>query len=186
MTLNNLVHGFFCGAAALVMCVGLGDEAIAADAPVAPPSLIGLPTPVPATASCPTCAAPAGHITSGCSSCSKSRMHFPKRCNTGVPQIAPGSCFGYFPTQWSRWEDVCPVQYSGLGLSNLPPPPPVPTTPTVPSAPMPKPDVNGKNGKKNGELPPPRPSPMPKGAGATPLPSIPTPMPSPLPPIPKP
>lgn len=24
------------------------------------------------------------------------------------PTICPGSCFGFFPTKWTRWEDACP------------------------------------------------------------------------------
>src|SRR5262245_29122939 len=28
--------------------------------------------------------------------------------------LCPGACFGYFQTQWRRWEEVCPYPYQGV------------------------------------------------------------------------
>jgi len=64
------------------------------------------------------------------------------------PTICPGSCFGYFPTKWSRWEDVCPGGDCGdpTAVGYIPgdgtvigpvvgqPVPPGTTTPAVPAA----------------------------------------------------
>jgi hypothetical protein len=50
--------------------------------------------------------------------------------------LCPGACFGYFQTQWRKWEEVCPYPYIGRGLSDAPRPtgtlpPPRPFDPNV-------------------------------------------------------
>lgn len=78
--------------------------------------------------------------------------------------LCPGACFGYFQTQWRKWDEVCPYPYRGTGVSDAPKPP-------VPVVNVPRPG--------SGELNPPRPldpkvMPDPKAPG-TKLPPIPMP-----------
>ncbi len=40
-----------------------------------------------------------------------------------VVQLCPGACFGYFQTQWRRWDEVCPYPYQGMNVSDSPKPP---------------------------------------------------------------
>jgi hypothetical protein len=58
-------------------------------------------------------------------------------------ELCPGACFGYFPTQWRRWEDTCPYPFT---MNPDPLHPPIPTIPASDAWP-------GKNGK----VPDPRP-----------------------------
>ena len=86
----------------------------------------------------------------GCASCEvvpmahtrmKSPLHIPQWLEQHCPvpprsvTLCPGACFGYFPTQWRKWEDVCPIPYAG----NYDP-----LHPSIP--PIPSSDSNGKNG----------------------------------------
>ena len=32
--------------------------------------------------------------------------------------LCPGACFGYFQTQWRKWDEVCPYPYLGHGVSD--------------------------------------------------------------------
>src|SRR4051812_7504512 len=113
---------------------------------------------------CPTCHG--GGAPAGCATCGKGHLGvFHKHCRVFyVPHLCPGACFGYFQTQWHRWENVCPIPYQGAGLSDAPPPvvatPPAPTIPTD---------------KKPGELKSPTPVP---GAPPAPMPGVP---PAPMP-----
>ncbi len=85
--------------------------------------------------SCPSCGG--GSFSSGSSGC--------KSCQGGscggswfkphdkgpfVVNLCPGSCFGYFQTQWRRWDEVCPYPYQGIGVSDAPKPP-APALPAV-------------------------------------------------------
>jgi len=66
--------------------------------------------------------APAGpavehSVATACDTCGKVRsLHFPHSMirTPHQPKLAPGSCFGYFQTQWNRWENVCPIPYQGM------------------------------------------------------------------------
>jgi hypothetical protein len=40
-----------------------------------------------------------------------------------VVNLCPGACFGYFQTQWRRWDEVCPYPYQGSNVSDAPRPP---------------------------------------------------------------
>jgi hypothetical protein len=61
-----------------------------------------------------------------------------------VVGCCPGSCFGYFPTQWRKWDEACPPAYQVIGDVVQPPYLP-PASDRAPA------------GKKNGDgLPPPR------------------------------
>lgn len=157
-------------AAVLAMAVGYVGIAVAADEPirVAPAA--------PAVEVCPTCTdgaagAPCGKDT--CRSCGKHGHR--AGCNPPKPiagQLRPGACFGYFQTQWHRWEDVCPLPYQGVGLNDAPRRLPAAAPGALP-APAPKSDA---------PAPGTNPMPMPKGTGATPPGTIP---PLPIPPVPE-
>jgi len=73
--------------------------------------------------------------------------------------LCPGACFGYFQTQWRKWDEVCPYPYLGQGVTDAP---------RLPGTTAPKP----------GELTPPRPfDPKmgdPKKVGSLDIPTIPT------------
>ena len=55
------------------------------------------------------------------SQCGNSRFHKPKPPYT--VNLCPGACFGYFPTQWRSWNEVCPPE---AGLVTGPVQPPIP------------------------------------------------------------
>jgi hypothetical protein len=83
--------------------------------------------------------------------------------------LCPGACFGYFQTQWRRWDEVCPYPYLGMGVNDAP---------RIPGTPMPPPKSGG------GELAPPRPldpkvaepkTVEPKKGGGSDLPPLPVP-----------
>jgi hypothetical protein len=130
----------------------------------------------PAALAAGPCAAPAGCATSGgglrcaaglpdCNAarCGGSRFH---KARPPYPvTLCPGACFGYFPTQWRKWDEVCPTP-NNTGMMLDPMKPPLP--PSSDDMPPEKP----KNG--NG-VPPPRPV-DPKGGMPGPLPvsSLPT------------
>lgn len=159
----------------LVVAVGFGAcglPARAADEPRgAAPVYAGAPVYAdPAGGTCATCGAAGPTV--GCSTCGKllrGHARFGHK-NTGPFQVnlCPGACFGYFQTQWRKWEDVCPYPYIGHGVSDAPrrPTPPALTRPVGPG----------------GELTPPRPvepkkMPAPPGGGLPPIPGVPDPMP---------
>jgi hypothetical protein len=90
------------------------------------------------------------------------------------PTVCPGSCFGYFPTKWTRWEDACAgdgtcgdpsgVMFQGVGtvIEQAPQAGPGTTAPAtkpatpVETAPVPKPAT-----PKTGEAGPSSPLPLP-------------------------
>jgi hypothetical protein len=67
---------------------------------------------------CATC----NSASSACDSCKvKSLFHgFHKPCKPYQTKLCPGACFGYFQTQWHRWDNVCPIPYQGVGMSDTP------------------------------------------------------------------
>jgi hypothetical protein len=133
-------------------------------------------------------AAPAGPFAApavvGCSNCPggflRNHQLNTRHRQPHVTQLAPGACFGYFQTQWHRWDDVCPIPYQGI--TPLPAPAAPPTIPIVPPMPM---DAKGKGS----DAPPPQPSKSSKVVlppAAAPVKSAPAPLPipAPLPPPP--
>jgi hypothetical protein len=136
--------------AALLLAVG--GPAAAADYPPLPY------TPPPAVAA-GTVVGPHADAAGGCASCAPggcdkkgvhglvSRFQRPP----AVITLAPGACFGYFPTQWRKWDEVCPYHYSPTAPAQMMKPPvPYPGYGEQPEAKGP-----------NGDLPAPRPE-MPK------------------------
>lgn len=123
------------GTAALVFSAAGVGTAAASDQPA-----VAAPGAAP-VAPCPTCAQPAGTC-STCKTCTSGKLGvFHKPCKPYTPTLCPGACFGYFQTQWNRWEDVCPHPYQGIGISDAPKPVTPSTTqpvPNTPATPIPK------------------------------------------------
>jgi hypothetical protein len=162
-------------ARAVVLLVVLGGSGTATAADETPAPRV-LAAPAVAGPSCPTCGG--APTAGGCASCGR-RPH----CGTAllgghkkapyVVQLCPGACFGYFQTQWHKWEDVCPLPYQGVGQSDAPRPSPG----YIPAAGQPGtlPDVKGPDIKKpdgkGSDAPLPRPvGPMPGAATIPPPP----------------
>lgn len=142
--------------AVAVTLIGVSNAVSASDPPVGfqlrptivedfqsrvPVSLAAEPVPEPAGPLCASSAATA------CDSCRKFRK---LACHSWKysprePSLCPGACFGYFQTQWHRWENVCPLPYQGIGVSDDPV---RPSTPVVP-----------KKGGSDGPIPKPLPIP---------------------------
>jgi hypothetical protein len=162
-------------AAAAGLAVGYVGIAVAADEPirVAPPVV---------AESCPTCTAGAAGAPCGQAGCASCARHGHRAgCSPRKPvvgQLRPGACFGYFQTQWHRWEDVCPIPYQGTGLNDAPL-----RAPTV--GPGGAPAVGGAGPKSTLPLPKsdgssvPMTTPMPMPKGTTGVPPIPVPLPTP-------
>ncbi|MBA4063022.1 MAG: hypothetical protein C0501_04810 [Isosphaera sp.] len=118
-----------------------GGPALAAD--YTPPPAVAAGTVVgvhaDAAGGCATCAPDAGTRKPG--------QALISRLRPTTVQLAPGACFGYFPTQWRKWDEVCPYPYSPAGLSEGQRPP------------VPYPGYGDRPEPKgpNGELPTPRP-----------------------------
>jgi hypothetical protein len=125
----------------------------------------------PAGGGCATCGAAGPTV--GCSTCGKllrghARFGHKHKNEPFQVNLCPGACFGYFQTQWRKWEDVCPYPYIGHGVSDAP------RRPTPQAAPRP--------GGGSGELGAPRPvepkkMPAPPSGGLPPIPGVPDPMP---------
>jgi hypothetical protein len=170
------------GALALFVSLGSGGAVTAADLPprVAAPATIpdsGVP--------CATCNTPStGGASSTCTSCGKSGCkHHSKPY---VTHLCPGACFGYFQTQWHRWEDVCPLPYQGVGMNDAP----TRTTPPIAAPPVLRPTTDPKTTDpkpKTSDTPLPKPAPVPGTAPDTtpPVPPKTTPNNLPIPPLPK-
>lgn len=89
---------------------------------------------------CATCGAAEGGVCAGEAGCGPlgrrpfgGRLCAPRYC---APTVCPGSCFGYFKTQWTPWEQACPGWYTSPAVT-APPARPVPNG-TVPPPPAPK------------------------------------------------
>lgn len=114
---------------------------------------------------CPTCGG------RGCSTCRHLLQSWTTRKLPYPVELCPGACFGYFQTQWRRWEDVCPLPYQGVGVSDAPRPP-------VPYLTPPSEQPPPRKTSDSDVLPPPRPNepvPMPPVIPPSDLPRIPLP-----------
>lgn len=126
-----------------VIALGSSGNLRAADNPIVTPPAPQYITPagpqsIAPAGGCPTCAAPASTTamsTSGCKTCGSSWFHHHTKGPFEV-NLCPGACFGYFQTQWRKWDEVCPYPYQGIGVSDAPKPPtpllPIPGT-TLPN-----------------------------------------------------
>ena len=134
--------------AAVVLAFGLSGSASAADITPTPQS--GPPMAVGPTVQGSCCASCAlgldrfGACDGGCNTCHTCGQLFHSH-NRGpfVVNLCPGACFGYFQTQWRRWEQVCPYPYQGINVTDAAKSP----SPNLPSAsdrvpPMKKPDAS--------------------------------------------
>jgi hypothetical protein len=99
-----------------------GAVALAADVvpprPIAPAVAGGAPVIVEREAApggCATCQH--GAAASTCPRCSK-WLSWHKNKPPFQVTLCPGACFGYFQTQWRKWDDVCPYPYLGTGASD--------------------------------------------------------------------
>jgi hypothetical protein len=122
----TLPKSFIAPAVAVVLMAWNCSNLNAADIPMVPPPVAGQYSQPAATAppgNCPTCASAASHAT-GSKSCSTCGSHWFQHHTKGpyVVELCPGACFGYFQTQWRKWDDVCPYPYQGIGVSDAPKP----------------------------------------------------------------
>src|SRR5262245_4767778 len=127
----------------------------AADAPTSPRGPVIVVT--ASSGGCATCEsiAPAA---GNCASCGPTHPSILQRHRSpSETNLCPGSCFGYFPTQWRKWEEVCPASYPGAITTDPHPPVPYPMIP--PSS--------DKLPKKSGMVPPPPPGPPRVGTPAS-------------------
>ncbi|MBX9585116.1 MAG: hypothetical protein K2X87_32825 [Gemmataceae bacterium] len=190
MTLRTLRRGL----SALALGLMMSATAAGDDPAPAPPG----PAHPAAGPACQNCTKHFTRAGSDCPTCVNGRFGIGFRHRPTVPSLAPGACFGYFPTQWNRWQDVCPIPYPGAGIED---PGNVSTAKKADpkkdekaeTAPPPKPSSDtaapADPKEKGGELPKPGTLPSipeaPKGgAGATPpMPNVPMPT---IPPAPAP
>ena len=178
MNLNSLARSLAGRVAALTFVLGAVGTSGAADTPVAGPPQVLLH----ASAPCATCAAPAGVPCGPTCATAACRTHFGRPKLPYQTHLCPGACFGYFQTQWSKWEDVCPLPYQEQRYTDHPAQRTTPVTPVRAPADTKKPDTKKdadpkfNKDSKGGELPPPRTGPgigaIPMGRGTT-LPAIP-------------
>ena len=182
MTLLSFARRLAARALALAAILGGSSAATAADETPAPAPAVAAPA--LGGPGCPTCnggGPAAGHGSCGRLGCGTPL--FGKKKAPYVVQLCPGACFGYFQTQWHKWEDVCPLPYQGVGQSDAPPPAPgyvapVPQPRQLPDVKTPDTKAPQKpDGKGNG-VPEPR---QVKPNGTSALPTIPS---VPLPPVP--
>ncbi len=122
-------------AAAVVLALGSSGVVRAADTS-APPQSFPDPAAGPYLQQggyCPTCSSGLGSFVSGlgtcksCGNCGKSgrgtSLFHSHSKEPYTVNLCPGACFGYFQTQWHRWDEVCPYPYQGTGVSDAPKPP---------------------------------------------------------------
>jgi hypothetical protein len=103
-------------AAALAWAGGAAD---AADVPPPPPVVVGAaPVTVGEAPGCATCQQ--GGLFKGHRSTCDKLLH--KKGPYPV-HLCPGACFGYFQTQWRKWDEVCPYPYLGVGVGDAARPP---------------------------------------------------------------
>ena len=113
-------------AATVVVFAWAGASASAADvtpATPATPAVVGAPVSVGEAGGCASCqSCQHGAIRSACNVCGKllgGHLHKDKKAPYPVT-LCPGACFGYFQTQWRKWDEVCPYPYLGIGVSDAP------------------------------------------------------------------
>src|SRR5262245_24436037 len=144
-------------AASVAVAMWAGGSALAADVSPAPNAAPATSYPSAfAAGGCASCES--GQVTSGSSHLGK--IHQLRRARPLYQvNLCPGACFGYFQTQWRKWDEVCPYPYSGVGPGNQSNPP---TGPLIPqpgsrSLPMPRPTdpntIPPKQPSGNGLLP---------------------------------
>jgi hypothetical protein len=105
-------------ALAAVLALWSCDSLRAGDFQIVPPPVNSQYS---APATCPTCTGTSSSA-GGCKSCGSSWFHHHTKGPYEV-NLCPGACFGYFQTQWRKWDDVCPYPYQGVGVSDAPRPP---------------------------------------------------------------
>jgi hypothetical protein len=103
--------------------VGSGVPLRAADVTPAAPVVTGAaPVFVGEAPGCATCqSGQGGSPKAGCATCGKLFTGgglFHKTPNPYPVNLCPGACFGYFQTQWRKWDEVCPYPYLGQGVSD--------------------------------------------------------------------
>jgi hypothetical protein len=107
----------------VAVLVWTSKPVFAADVTPATPPVAAAGAPVsvrdPGCASCQTCEH--GSARGSCNTCGKlltgDRLHKDKHAPYPVT-LCPGACFGYFQTQWRKWDEVCPYPYLGIGVSD--------------------------------------------------------------------
>lgn len=127
MSIRSFIVRLSVKAAAVAVLAWSGAPASAAD--VSPPPVVSA-APVyadPAMPGCATCQGAAGcescqhgAIRAKCDVCGKllgSNLKKDKKAPYPVT-LCPGACFGYFQTQWRKWDEVCPYPYTGTGVSD--------------------------------------------------------------------
>lgn len=139
MSLSSRFARLALKAVAVGMLVWSGSVARAAD--VVQPAPVSAGPVVAGDPGCATCqhGAPVG----GCSTC-KHHVLLAKNKTPYQVNLCPGACFGYFQTQWRKWDETCPYPYIGQGVTDAP-------RPAQPRVNVPQPG--------SGELNPPRPLP---------------------------
>ena len=125
MSIRSFLARWTTRAAAVAALVCGGSSAPAADVTPPPAAVVGA---APVTVGDPGCVSCQRGATLGtCSKCNKSLIlgALQSHKNKGPYPVAlcPGACFGYFQTQWRKWDDVCPYPYQGVGVGDAPRPP---------------------------------------------------------------
>ena len=103
-----------------------------------------------------------GTATGSCSKCGSKCAKIVAKKGYYQVNLCPGACFGYFQTQWRKWDEVCPYPYLGQGVNDAPRLPGSPTTAPNPCDLTPQRPID------------PRKLPDPKKVGSLVLPTIPT------------
>jgi hypothetical protein len=120
---------------------------------VMPPGPIMYSAPTPGCTTCGAATQPGSTSCKSCQSCGSSWLHHHDK-GPYVVNLCPGACFGYFQTQWRKWDDVCPYPYQGIGVSDAPKPPapvlPGVSKPAGTTLPVPQPADPGKTGVPKG------------------------------------
>lgn len=140
-----------------VAVAACAPSARAADQPGAPAALPMFTDPA-AGGGCATCGGRGGPAL-GCSTCGKllrghERFGFKHKNTLYQVNLCPGACFGYFQTQWRKWDDACPYPYLGVGASDgaKRPAPAAPARPEQMAPPRPvEPKKNGTDPKAGAE-----------------------------------
>ena len=159
MSIRSFLARWASRAAAVAAFAWTGASAPAADVTPPPPPVVA-PGAV-SVGGAPGCETCQHGVAGGCATCGKlgGLMHkdwLHKNKGPYPVTLCPGSCFGYFQTQWRKWDDACPYPYLGIGVGDAP------RTMTPPGTGLPQPrPIDPK-------------MPEPKKTGSLDLPSIPT------------
>jgi|SRR5579883_314317 len=102
-----------------VMLAWTASSVHAADITTPTPVVAGAAPLTVGDAGCATCQSCQHGLASGsCPTCGKlitgARLHKSNKKPYPV-NLCPGACFGYFQTQWRKWDEVCPYPYLGMG-----------------------------------------------------------------------